>query len=147
MKSKVKIQTSFVSPVTLDYFKKNNILPVFIIRNIKNSELIGKWSNTAVHFRDFAPSNELFRSRRDGQIDIDSYKKQYALEITERTNLQTFINTLESLVELSGAKSVVLLSYGSDYNSCHRSVLGMILNSSGLLENEVSEIKVWKEKY
>lgn len=142
MKSGLKINTSFVSPATLERFRSNNILPIFIVRNIENSELIGQYSGSPVHLKELSPSNELFRKKRDKALSIDEFKKLYAIEITERVDLKRVIDKLESLVELSGARSVVLLGYGSDYDSCHRSVLAKILNGSGLLEKPVKELVV-----
>ena len=142
MKSELKINTSFVSPATLERFRSNNILPIFIVRNIKNSELIGQYSGSPVHLKELSPSNELFRKKRDKAVSIDEFKKLYAIEITERVDLKRIIDKLESLVELSGARSVVLLGYGSDYDSCHRSVLAKILNGSGLLEKPIKELVV-----
>lgn len=142
MKSELKINTSFVSPATLERFRSNNILPIFIVRNIENSELIGQYSGSPVHLKELSPSNELFRKKRDKALSIDEFKKLYAIEITERVDLKRIIDKLESLVELSGARSVVLLGYGSDYDSCHRSVLAKILNGSSLLEKPVKELVV-----
>ena len=142
MKSELKINTSFVSPATLERFRSNNILPIFIVRNIENSELIGQYSGSPVHLKELSPSNELFRKKRDKTVSIDEFKKLYAIEITERVDLKRIIDKLESLVELSGARSIVLLGYGSDYDSCHRSVLAKILNGSGLLEKPVKELVV-----
>lgn len=142
MKSELKLNTSFVSPATLEKFKSNDILPIFIIRNIEVSELIGQYSGTPVHFRELSPSNELFRQKRDKVVGLDEFKKLYAIEITGRVDLKKIINKLESLAELSGAKSIVLLGYGSDYNSCHRSALAKLLNESGLLEKPVKELVV-----
>lgn len=142
MKSELKINTSFVSPATLERFRSNNILPIFIVRNIENSELIGQYSGSPVHLKELSPSNELFRKKRDKALSIDEFKKLYAIEITERVDLKRVVDKLESLVELSGARSIVLLGYGSDYDSCHRSVLAKILNGSGLLEKPVKELVV-----
>ena len=44
----LKLLTSFVSPSTLDFFIQSDYLPIFILRNIKNSELLRKYSETAV---------------------------------------------------------------------------------------------------
>lgn len=139
MKSKLEIKTSFVSPITLKIFSEQGYLPIFIIRNIKPSELIGKYSDTSIHFKNLAPSNELFRAKRDSIIDFEEFSKRYIIEVSE-INLQKMIERLEYLAELSGAKGVVLLGYGSDNRICHRSILASLLNESGLLENRVTEI-------
>ena len=141
MKSNLKIYTSFVSPITMQEYVKKNLLPIFIIRNIFNSTLIGKYSDTPIHFKDLAPSNVLFRKKRDGLITKEEYSKGYALEMTD-VNLEDIINKLETLALCSGASGIVLLGYGSNDNDCHRSVLREILNSSKLLNYRVQEIYV-----
>lgn len=137
--SNIEIKTSFVSPVSMKIFIDNGYLPIFILRNIVNSEVIGKYSNTAIHFRELSPSSELFHQKRDGVIDILEFKKRYAIEMSN-INLKDIIAKLEYLVKISEARGVVLLGYGSNYEICHRSVLSDILNSSGLLEKRVTEL-------
>lgn len=139
MKTELKIFTSFVSPYTLDSFTAKGLLPIFIIRNISNSPLIGCYSGTAVHMRDLAPSNELFREWRDKKITDEEYLKKYALEVSG-VDLEQFLRDLEKLVQLSRARGVILLGYGQDKTRCHRSILAEVLNSSGLLVNRVAEI-------
>ena len=139
MKSKLHIYTSYVSPMTLDVFVKNNILPIFIIRSIHNSQLIGKYSDTLIHFKDLAPSGELYRARRDGLIGDLEFNKKYVIEMSE-INFQDIIKRLDYLASLCGADSVVLLGYGMDYERCHRKLLAELLNASGLLENNIKEI-------
>lgn len=139
MKSKLIIKTSFVSPITMKTFVESDYLPIFIIRNISNSTLIGQYANTSIHFKNLAPSNELYRSKRDGIIDFNEFEKRYIIEISN-VNLQSIITKLEYLAKLSGAKGIVLLGYGSDNKICHRSILASLLNNSGLLENKVTEI-------
>lgn len=135
----IKVYTSFVSPVTFKIFCDNNILPIFIIRNIKNSNLIGKFDGSAIHFKTLAPSNELFRKRRDGIIDFVDFSKEYAIEMSQ-VNFSEVIREIEYLAELSNTDRVVLLGYGSDYTNCHRSILSGILNDTGLLQEKVTEI-------
>lgn len=135
----LQIKTSYVSPVTLETLTKNGYLPIFIIRNISNSDLIGKYSGTAVHFRCLAPSTELFRAKRDGLIDLEEFAKRYIIEMSE-INLTEVIGKLNYLCSLSGAKGVVLMGYGSDDTVCHRSILRSLLNESGLLNNYITEL-------
>lgn len=139
MKSDLKIYTSFVSPLTLPEFISKGLLPIFIIRNISNSSLIGKYSDTPIHMKELAPSNELFREKRDKRITQEEFEKRYAIEISE-INLEKQLQKLEQLVQCSDASGVVLLGYGSSYDSCHRQVLSSILNNSGLLNNRIKEI-------
>jgi uncharacterized protein YeaO (DUF488 family) len=138
----IEISTSFVSPYTLNYFIKNNILPIFILRSIHNSNLIGKYSDSAVHFKDFSPSNELFQARRDRKIEIEEYKQKYLDEI-KHIDLNQTLKRLTNLQKISGAVGVVLMSYGSNPLGCHRTFLSEYLNSSGLLKNRITEYP-WK---
>lgn len=139
MKSKLIIKTSFVSPITLKFFIEKNYLPIIIIRNIKNSELIGKYSDTSIHFKDLAPSDKLFQDKRDSLINFDEFSKKYIIEIS-KINLRKIINKFEYLSQISGSTGIVLLGYGSNNKNCHRSILAGLLNDSNLLENKITEI-------
>lgn len=139
MKSKLRIYTSYVSPLTLETITKNNILPIFIIRSIHNSQLIGKYSDSALHFKILSPSDMLYRNRRDGIISDLEFKKGYIIEMS-KVNLQEVVRRLDYLASLSGASGVALMGYGSSYDSCHRKILSELLNGSGLLENDIKEL-------
>lgn len=139
MKSSLEIKTSFVSPVTLKIFIDKGYLPIFILRSIANSEVIGKYSNTAIHFRELSPSSELFHKKRDKIIDFNTFDIEYRKEMS-LINFNDIIKRLESLSLASGSRGVVLLGFGSDNSVCHRSILSNILNESGLLENRVTEL-------
>lgn len=141
MKTDLRIYTSFVSPLTLPMFIKNELLPIFIVRNISNSSLIGKYSRTKIHYRNLAPSTDLFRLRRDLKITNEKYQKRYVIEIAD-LDLEYVIREWELLAKCAGAKGIVLLGYGSDDMTCHRSTLRAILNSSGILINRAEEIIV-----
>ena len=58
MSYQLQIKTSYVSPLTLKVLPENGYLPIFIIRSIYNSDLIGKYSGTAVHMKELSPSSE-----------------------------------------------------------------------------------------
>ena len=79
----LKLLTSFVSPSTLDFFIQSDYLPIFILRNIKNSELLRKYSETAVQIKELSPSNELYQSMRDGLLSLEEYQKRYVIEMSE----------------------------------------------------------------
>ena len=134
-----RIYTSFVSPLNLDAFIKDNILPIIIIRNIRNSKVIGQFSNTSFHFKELAPSTELFRSLRDGQIERDGFNKRYVIEMAS-VNLFETLRKINYLGDLCSASGIVLLGYGSDRDKCHRSLLGDLLENTGLLEHPIKEI-------
>lgn len=138
MKSDLKISTSFVSPLTLPIFISMDLLPIFIIRNIKTSDLIGCYSDTSVHCKILSPSTELFRKKRDKKITLEEFHKGYAKEISE-VDLEQVLREWEILSSCSHAKGLILLGYGSSYESCHRSTLTKILNNSELLVNPIKE--------
>ena len=114
-------------------------MPIFILRNIRNSKLIGKYSDSAVHFKDLSPSNALYQAKRDKKISIEEFKEDYKREISN-IPLENIIKRLKSLAEISNAKAIVLLGYGSDSSVCHRTVLSELLNQSGLLSTPIKEI-------
>lgn len=142
MKTSLKISTSFVSPVTMEIFKKHNVLPIFIIRKIKNSDLIGNFEGTSIHFKELSPSNELFRIKRDGLISFEEFSKRYILEVSENVDFDSVIKRWENLADISGASSIVLLGYGSNEKNCHRSVLSDLLNSMNIINDRITEI-IW----
>lgn len=133
------IYTSYVSPANMKMFEKNELLPIFILRNIRNSKLIGKYSDSAVHFKDLSPSNALYQAKRDKKISIEEFKEDYKREISN-IPLENILKRLKSLAEISNAKAIVLLGYGSDSSVCHRTVLSELLNQSGLLSTPIKEI-------
>lgn len=136
------IYTSFVSPYTWNKLvKERNYLPIIAVRNIKDSSLIGKFSNTAVHFKEFSPSNELFRAKRNGEISLEEFKKKYLIELS-KTSIYSNVEKIYQLFNVSGASGIVIFGYGSDYNSCHRSVLSEMLNLMEVFEEEIKEYKV-----
>lgn len=141
MKSLLKINTSFVSPLTFKTFTDSNILPIFIIRNIRNSELIGKYEGSAIHFRNLAPSTELFRMKRDNKITLSEFKEKYKNELAKQ-DLVNVIYKFDFLANLCHTDKLVLLGYGTDRDICHRSVLAEVLNESGLLEYPIKEFCV-----
>ena len=141
MKSNLKVYTSFVSPLSFPEFIEKGLLPIFIVRSIIGSKLIGHYEGSPVHMKKLAPSGGLFRKKRDGLITNDEFKKLYAIELT-KISLEDVVRDLEMLAEVSGASGIVLLGYGSNRNDCHRSVLSEVLNNSDLLEHKVKEILV-----
>lgn len=141
MSYQLRIVTSYVSPLNLKIFPENGYLPIFIIRSIHNSSLIGKYSGTVVHMKELSPSSELFRAKKDGLIDREEFVKRYIIEMSN-INLLDMVNKFNYLASLSGAKGVVLMGYNSDDRECHRSVLRDLLNDTGLLSNHVVELIV-----
>lgn len=139
MKSNLKIYTSFVSPKNLTNIIEDNLLPIFILRNIKNSKLIGKYSDTAIHFKNLAPSDKLYQIRRDKLITREEYEKRYIIELSEQPNFQNIIKKLEQLTELCSANGVVILDYGFGNNESHRNILSNLLNNLDILNYKITE--------
>ena len=69
MKSKIEIFTSYIEESNIERIKSMNLLPIFVIRSMGRLEFIEKWAGTPLHFRELAPSKELFREYRAGNID------------------------------------------------------------------------------
>lgn len=142
MKSKLLIRTGCVTPQTMQAFPEAGWLPVFILRTIYNSSLIGGYTGSPVHMYWLAPHPETYHLWRDGKVDWETYARMYENEILRGVKFDSLIERLEVLVNASGAKGVVLMGYGQDPKKCHRSVLSRLLNSSGLLEERVKELLV-----
>ncbi len=134
------VHTSFISPWTWKTLViEGNYLPILAIRNIKNSEVIGYLNDTAVHFRELSPSNELFRAKRNAEIDITEFHKRYLIELSN-ISLSNIIDRFNQLFNVSGAKGLIIFGYGSDDESCHRSALASMLNSTGLFRDRITEL-------
>ena len=134
------VHTSFVSPWTWKRLvSEGNNLPIIIVRNIRNSSVIGNLNDTAVHFRELSPSNELYRLKRDGVIDLVEFQKRYIIELSE-LNLDSVVDRFIQLFNVSGASGMVIFGYGSDNEACHRSTLASLLNSTGRFNKNITEL-------
>lgn len=131
---KLKLLTSFVSPRTLDFFINSDYLPIFILRNIKTSTLINKYSETALQIKELSPSNELYQSMRDGLIDFEEYQKRYVIEMSG-VDLYGILERIETLVNLAGAKTAILLDYSGKFY--HHNALSGIFANMGVEMEEV----------
>ena len=140
MKSQLQIYTSFVSVKNLKRCTDLNLVPIFAMKKIFNSEIIGIYSGTALHFPELSPSNELYHNFIDNKIDFDSYIESYKEELVSDLDLNEIISKLEMLADLCEASGVVLMTYGRDARMSYRLALGEILNESDLLEKTVYEI-------
>lgn len=140
-KANFEVHTSFISPWTWENLvEKHNLLPILAIRCISGSKIIGKFQNSSIHFKELAPSNELYRLKRDGLIDIQEFHKRYILELLENVNFSDIVEKFNKLYEISGASGIIIFGYGSDDEKCHRSVLADILNKTDLFRNKITEI-------
>lgn len=137
----MKLYTSYLSEENLDKLVKQNYLPIFIIRNLRNSRLVWQYSDSCLHFRTLTPSTDLFQQYKSGLIGIDKYKHEYLLELVDRK--LSFTGILEKLTflnDLVEAKGVVLLGYEVNPELCHRSALSALL--SKLWNLEIQELQL-----
>ena len=139
MKSKIEIFTSYISEENIERIKKMNLLPIFVIRSMGRLGYIEKWAGTPLHFRELAPSKELFREYRSGNIDLETYFKKFVIELAD-IDFQSIILRLENLVESSGADGICLCGLGENLDESHRSILSDILWRTRYLEFKPSEI-------
>ena len=134
----MKIYTSYVSKDNLNKFISLGFLPIFILRNIRNSKLLSSYADTCIHLRELSPSTELFHQFKSGEIDVEEYHYQYLLELLDRhISTLDIYKRLEFLCSLCNAPGVVLLGYEEDKNLCHRKALSEFL--SWLWRTEINE--------
>jgi len=124
----MNIFTSFASEDNLRLIIENNYLPIIILRNIRNSKCLNKYSDTCIHFRELSPSTELFQSYKNNEIDVEEYHYRYILELLDRNlNTQSIYKEFIFLNNLVSAKGLILLGYEEDPHLCHRSALAEFL--------------------
>ena len=137
----MKIYTSYISKENIEELVRLNYLPMFIIRNMRDSKLLGPYSDTCLHLRELSPSTELLWEFKKGEIDREEYRKRYLLELIDRrlsfTDLMVKFKTLDEMVSASG---IVLLGYSKDPENCHRRYLAEFLE--GLTGYVIEE---WKK--
>lgn len=130
MATNLKYWTSFVSPATMEELPKNSILPIFVIRTISNSSLIGKYSGTSVHIKELAPSYDLFKSYKyDGLISREEFEKKYLIELSQ-INIPRIMDRITGMACSCGAIGVAFLGYGK-YEEDYRDILGTFLTGYG----------------
>jgi uncharacterized protein YeaO (DUF488 family) len=130
MKTNLKYWTSYVSPAIMESLKGHNILPIFIIRTISNSPLIGKYSGTPIHLKGLTPSYELFKSYKyDSLISREEFEKKYLIELSQ-ISIEKIMEKIEGMANSCNAIGVALLGYGK-YEEDYRSILAGFLEGYG----------------
>ena len=116
---------------------------MFIIRNMRDSKLIGQYSDTCLHLRNLSPSTELLHRFKNNIINREEYKDQYLLEIVSRnisfSDLIMKFSVLDKMVSSSG---IVLLGYNQDPELCHRRFLAEFMEK--ITGYKIDE---WKKNY
>ena len=130
MKTNLKYWTSYVSPAIMESLTRHNILPIFIIRTISNSPLIGKYSGTPIHMKGLTPSYELFKSYKyDQLISREDFEKRYLIELSQ-IEIEKFMDKIEGMANSCNAIGVALLGYGK-YDEDYRNILANFLEGYG----------------
>lgn len=130
MKNKfINFYSACVTPEMLKKVVEKNYLPIFVIRHIANSSLIGKYSHTAVHIPELSPSSILFQSFRDNFLTYEEFEKEYRKELSV-VDFPHFYHRFEIMTDLCNTDTVVLLGYGKDYEISTRKILADVLCKS-----------------
>jgi uncharacterized protein YeaO (DUF488 family) len=130
MKTNLKYWTSYVSPAIMESLKKHNILPIFIIRTISNSPLIGKYSGSPIHLKSLTPSYELFKSYKyDNIISREEFEKRYLIELSQ-LSIEKIMDKVEGMANSCNAIGIALLGYGK-YEEDYRNILSGFLEGYG----------------
>lgn len=137
----LKLYTATSSdPKIVEKVKSQNLLPIIVYRGgLRNHPTLGMYSKTALHFPDFAPSQDLYVNLKNGNIDVDTFRKLYAIELSEKEFKDSFIKKIYILTRLSGADGAVILAPASD--RFFRDVLRAVLNNSHLVMEEIKELE------
>lgn len=134
----LKYWTSYVSPGTMKYLPKQGILPIFAIRKISGSTLIGGYSGTSIHLKELSPSYELFKKYRyDGEITREEFEKGYIIELSQ-LNIEKIMGRISSMAKSCNAIGVAFMGYGQ-FEEDYRGILSRFLSSYGLF-GEVKEL-------
>ena len=143
MSYKLKIKTLSISKNSLDKVIESNYLPIFAIGDIKNIPFISVYNNTSIHLGYLAPSSSIFNKKTTGLIDFNEFAKEYIIELSKINFIET-INKLNYLLDISKADGIILFDndINTDYEYCYRSILSDVLNSTGILDNKVTEFEV-----
>lgn len=134
MKSNLKIYITSLKEDILGDIKNNNYLPIFAIRRISKSPVIGRYSNTPVHFPSLAPSDELMEKLEKNTIETERFEKECIIELS-RVSIQDTVKKLEYLSDRNNSAGVVIVTEGDTY----KNGLLLVLKYSGFLIKEVEE--------
>lgn len=126
----MKILTSFISKENLDSLIDLNYLPIFIIRNMRDSSLLNRYSDTCLHLRELSPSTELLSKFKNNTISVEEYRNRYLVEIVLRNiSFSRLITKFSTLNDLTMSSGIVLLGYNENPELCHRRFLAEFMES------------------
>ena len=91
---------------------------------MRDSKLIGQYSDTCLHLRNLSPSTELLNQFRNNLISREEYKNQYLLELVlRRISFSDLIMKFKALDQMVSSSGIVLLGYNENPDLCHRRFL------------------------
>lgn len=75
--------------------------------------------------RELAPSKDLLKEYKDGQIDWKFFQSNFKKQMKKNESLEI----IEKLVNISKQKNITLLCYEKDGDNCHRHILQNMISS------------------
>lgn len=138
MKSKIKLFTSSIDDDNLESIERDGYLPVFAIRNISRFSSIKRYSNTAVHFRNLAPSEKLMIDFKNNIINSKDFEKLYVIELSN-VSIQDIIKKFEYLSESNNKKGVVIMT---EDEGSYSTALSLVLKCSGYLIEPITKYDI-----
>ncbi len=87
----------------------------------------------------FAPSEDLLRKIKSGEIDETEYEKIYRKDM-ERFDFNRVWKTFEQISEINGKKDLVLLCFEKSGDFCHRHIFASIMGEK--TKNKIKELNI-----
>ena len=127
----MKIYTSYFAK--LNKILDGGYFPISIARYIP------KGIDNISQLNIFAPSEELLRNIKSGEIDETEYEKIYRKDM-ERFDFNRIWDTFEQISEINGKKDLVLLCYEKSGDFCHRHIFASLMGEK--TNNKIEELNV-----
>ena len=125
--------------IYMSYFAKLNkildagYLPISIARYTP------KGINNIPQLKIFAPSEELLRKIKSGEIDETEYEKIYRKDM-EKFDFNRIWETFEQISEKNGKKDLVLLCFEKSGEFCHRNIFASLMGEK--TANKIEELNI-----
>lgn len=87
----------------------------------------------------FAPSEELLRKIKSGEIDETEYEKIYRKDM-EKFDFNRVWETFEQISEINGKKDLVLLCFEKSGEFCHRNIFASLMREK--TANRIEELNI-----
>ena len=86
-----------------------------------------------------APSEDLLRKIKSGEIDETEYEKIYRKDM-ERFDFNRVWETFEQISEINGKKDLVLLCFEKNGDFCHRHIFASLMGEK--TNNRIEELNI-----